>query len=171
MKLANQKTGHLLHSLDVSYGSGSGQQAVIGSTSQDSAESMWVVRSEGCKQGDAIEKNQLIRLQHARTGKWLHSHLFQSPLSGQQEVSCFGSSEQSDTGDMWEIEWDDGKKAAWMQDMAIRLKHKDTGRYLSNHGKMYPRPIAGNSEVFASSAKGKEQLFKATEGVYYSVNK
>ncbi|KAI8111503.1 hypothetical protein M9435_004003 [Picochlorum sp. BPE23] len=170
VKLKNEKTGHVLHSIDVNYGTGSGQQAVIGSTASDSADSMWIVRSGSadCRQGTPIKQNQLIRLQHVRTAKWLHSHLFQSPLSGQQEISCFGSAKQSDTGDVWSVEWDDGKKTSWLRDMPVRLKHKDTGRFLSNHGKTYPRPIQGHSEVFGSSKKGKEQLFRAGDGVYFA---
>lgn len=40
------------------------------------------------KQGDAIKSGTIIRLQHMRTRKWLHSHLHASPLSSNQEV-CF----------------------------------------------------------------------------------
>lgn len=48
-----------------------------------------VVRPEvgaSAKQGDAIVSNTIIRLQHMTTRKWLHSHTFESPLSGNQEV-------------------------------------------------------------------------------------
>jgi len=40
------------------------------------------------KQGDAIKSGTIIRLQHMRTRKWLHSHLHASPISGNLEV-CF----------------------------------------------------------------------------------
>lgn len=39
------------------------------------------------KQGDAIKSGAIIRLQHMRTQKWLHSHLHASPISGNLEVS------------------------------------------------------------------------------------
>lgn len=39
------------------------------------------------KQGDAIKSGTIIRLQHMRTRKWLHSHLHASPISGNLEVS------------------------------------------------------------------------------------
>eukprot|EP00890_Picochlorum_soloecismus_P005445 jgi/Picsp_1/5901/NSC_03258-R1_stromal cell-derived factor 2 precursor len=173
LKLKNEKSKHLLHSLDVNYGSGSGQQAVIGTPTEDSAESMWLVRGPvvkpgnkavHCPQGTPIAKNMPIRLQHMGTKKWLHSHLFSSPLSNQQEVSCFGSDQQSDTGDVWIVEWDGGEKF-WEQDMGVKLKHKDTGAYLSNHMQKYQRPIAGNTEVYASKKTGKEATFKAGEVV------
>ena len=71
-------------------------------------------------QGGPIAKGQSIRLLHSATDKWLHSHLFKSPLSGQQEVSAFGSKVQSDTGDSWSVWWDGGAHT-WTQDMTVRL--------------------------------------------------
>jgi hypothetical protein len=41
------------------------------------------------QQGDAIPNGSIIRLQHVRTRKWLHSHLHQSPISGNLEVGGF----------------------------------------------------------------------------------
>ncbi|KAF4360330.1 hypothetical protein G4B88_012548 [Cannabis sativa] len=37
------------------------------------------------KQGDSIRSGSVIRLQHMRTRKWLHSHLHASPITGNQE--------------------------------------------------------------------------------------
>ncbi|KAE8732562.1 Stromal cell-derived factor 2-like protein [Hibiscus syriacus] len=73
LKLMHEKTKFRLHSHDVPYGSGSGQQSVTG----------------------------FLILQHMRTRKWLHSHLHASPISGNLEVSCFGGESESDTGDYW----------------------------------------------------------------------
>lgn len=39
------------------------------------------------KQGDAITSGTIIKLQHMRTRKWLHSHLHASPITGNLEVS------------------------------------------------------------------------------------
>jgi dolichyl-phosphate-mannose--protein O-mannosyl transferase len=50
-----------------------------------------IVRPEpgtSAKQGDTIKSGTIIRLQHMRTRKWLHSHLHASPISGNLEV-CF----------------------------------------------------------------------------------
>ena len=69
--------------------------------------------------GAPIAKKQQMRLQHAATRRWLHSHLFASPLSNNQEVSAFGSDGQSDTGDVWAVEWD-GKAKYWKQDAKVR---------------------------------------------------
>lgn len=53
---------------------------------------MQIVRPEpdtSAKQGDTIPSGTIIRLQHMRTRKWLHSHLHASPISGNLEVSIF----------------------------------------------------------------------------------
>ena len=60
-----------------------------------------------------------MRLQHAASRRWLHSHLFSSPLSNNQEVSCFGDDANTDSGDVWQVEWDDSA-AHWLQDSVIR---------------------------------------------------
>ena len=41
------------------------------------------------QQGDAIPNGSIIRMQHTNTRKWLHSHLHQSPISGNFEVGFF----------------------------------------------------------------------------------
>ncbi len=43
-----------------------------------------------CRQGTGIKKGQELRLQHVATRRWLHSHLFASPLSNNQEVRHAG---------------------------------------------------------------------------------
>ena len=45
---------------------------------------------------EPIKCGDVIRLQHLQTRLFLHSHFFQSPLSQNQEVSCFGDG--TDTG-------------------------------------------------------------------------
>ncbi|MFS7963943.1 putative Mir domain superfamily protein [Helianthus anomalus] len=39
------------------------------------------------KPGDNIKTGTIIRLQHMKTRRWLHSHLHASPISGNLEVS------------------------------------------------------------------------------------
>jgi hypothetical protein len=46
-----------------------------------------------CAPGQPIKKQQQVRLQHSLTRKWLHSHSFYSPISGQQEVRQHTSAE------------------------------------------------------------------------------
>ncbi|CAK7290399.1 Stromal cell-derived factor 2 [Vulpes lagopus] len=93
VKLLNTRHNVRLHSHDVRYGSGSGQQSVTGVTSVDDSNSYWRIRGKTatvCERGTPIRCGQPIRLTHVNTGRNLHSHHFTSPLSGNQEVSAFG---------------------------------------------------------------------------------
>ncbi|XVF89388.1 hypothetical protein PTKIN_Ptkin19aG0126300 [Pterospermum kingtungense] len=91
LKLMHEKTKYRLHSHDVPYGSGSGQQSVTAFHNVDDSNSYWIVRPQpdtSAKQGDTIPNGAIIRLQHMRTRKWMHSHLHASPLSGNLEVTA-----------------------------------------------------------------------------------
>ena len=90
VKLLNTRHNVRLHSHDVRYGSGSGQQSVTGVTSVDDSNSYWRIRGKTatvCERGTPIRCGQPIRLTHVNTGRNLHSHHFTSPLSGNQ-VRC-----------------------------------------------------------------------------------
>ncbi|KAF9662069.1 hypothetical protein SADUNF_Sadunf18G0015100 [Salix dunnii] len=148
IKLMHERTKYRLHSHDVPYGSGSGQQSVTGFPSVDDANSYWIVRPQlgmNAKQGDAIESGTIIRLQHMKTRKWLHSHLHASPISSNLEISCFGGENESDTGDYWRLMIEGGGKT-WKQDQRIRLQHVDTHGYLHSHDKKYQRIAGGQQE-------------------------
>uniref|UniRef100_A0A8B9QZG7 Stromal cell derived factor 2 n=1 Tax=Anas platyrhynchos TaxID=8839 RepID=A0A8B9QZG7_ANAPL len=93
VKLLNVQHNVRLHSHDVRYGSGSGQQSVTGVAAADDGNSYWRVRGRTaavCERGRPVRCGQAIRLTHLGTGRNLHSHRFASPLSGNQEVSAFG---------------------------------------------------------------------------------
>lgn len=49
-----------------------------------------LVQEGDCTQGMPIKSGTPIRLQHMNTRRWLHSHKFPSPLSGNQEVRASG---------------------------------------------------------------------------------
>ncbi|KAK9808465.1 hypothetical protein WJX73_009004 [Symbiochloris irregularis] len=134
IKLSHARTSYLLHSHEIAYGSGSGQQSVTGYDSSDDANSLWIIRGlkgHWCPQGSSIKSGFQLRLQHASTRKFLHSHHFESPLSGQQEVSAFGSDTDSDDMDIWQVDWDKGA-GEWTQDQQVRLRHAHTGVYLAS---------------------------------------
>lgn len=44
------------------------------------------LQSEPCVPGAPLRKGSKLRMLHVSTRKWLHSHLYQSPLSNNQEV-------------------------------------------------------------------------------------
>ncbi|MBA0732006.1 hypothetical protein Gogos_016122, partial [Gossypium gossypioides] len=200
LKLMHEKTKFRLHSHDVPYGSGSGQQSVTGFPNVDDSNSYWellvitriivisesiklnsslilreveieIVRPEpdtSAKQGDTIPSGTIIKLQHMRTRKWLHSHLHASPISGNLEVSCFGGESESDTGDYWRLIIE-GSGKTWKQDQKIRLQHVDTGGYLHSHDKKYARIAGGQQEVCGVREKRADNVWLAAEGVYLPI--
>ncbi|KHJ40647.1 hypothetical protein D918_09331 [Trichuris suis] len=77
---------------------------------------------------EEIKCGSIIRLGHLNTKCLLHSHLFKSPLSGSQEVSCFGKNLIGDTGDNWMVVCDD---KLWSRKGVVSFRHVDTGKYVS----------------------------------------
>ncbi|KAK2166042.1 hypothetical protein LSH36_43g04061 [Paralvinella palmiformis] len=166
LKLLNTRNGVRLHSHDVKYGSGSGQQSVTAVESSDDHNSYWQVRASmghQCPRGEPVECNQVIRLTHLNTGRNLHSHHFTSPLSHNLEVSAFGEQGEGDDGDHWMVICPD---QYWERDQKIRLKHVVTDSYLHVSGDSYGRPIYGQREVSGYSAQNDWNTWKAVEGVY-----
>ncbi|XP_047143857.1 stromal cell-derived factor 2 isoform X1 [Hydra vulgaris] len=168
LKLFNQRQGVRLHSHDVKYGGGgsSGQQSVTGSTSSDDHNSYWHIRGkhkESCERGRVIKCGDTIRLQHLATKRNLHSHLFQSPISHNQEVSAFGEDGNGDTGDNWEVKCS-GKN--WSRNEKVRFKHIDTGSFLHASAEQYGRPISGQHEICAYRYEDPSNQWIAQEGIY-----
>ncbi|KAH9533896.1 hypothetical protein CY35_18G076600 [Sphagnum magellanicum] len=174
IKLQHEHTKFRLHSHEVPYGSGSGQQSVTSFPGVEDANSFWMIQivhapsGTNFQQGDAIPNGSIIRLQHVRTRKWLHSHLHQSPISGNLEVSAFGGDEQSDTGDHWKLEIE-GTGSVWLRDQKVRLRHVDTNAYLHSHDKKYSRIVTGQQEVCGVTKKSVDNIWSAAEGVYFPV--
>ncbi|KAG0581446.1 hypothetical protein KC19_4G252500 [Ceratodon purpureus] len=173
IKLQHERTKYRLHSHEVPYGSGSGQQSVTAFPGVEDGNSYWMVQivepsddDSDHEQGEVIPNGSIVRLQHVRTRKWLHSHLHQSPISGNLEVSAFGGDDQTDTGDYWKLEIE-GKGNIWMQDQKVRLRHVDTNGYLHSHDKKYSRIVAGQQEVCGMLKKNADNIWTAAEGIYF----
>ena len=115
-----------------------------------------------CPAGTPIKAGAPIRLQHAASGRWLHTHAFPSPLTRNQEVSAFGGAGQSDALDVWTVELERGA-AAWVRGAPVRLRHAESGAFLASPDRAYGHPIAGQYEVCAR--KGSDS-WTAEEGVY-----
>nr|CDJ82786.1 MIR domain containing protein [Haemonchus contortus] len=172
LKLSNANEGSRLHSHDVKYGSGSGQQSVTAVTASDDVNSHWQIYpalGEKCHRGDPIKCGDKIRLKHLTTGCFLHTHHFQAPLSSHyQEISCFGGDTQSDTGDNWQILCNSDE---WLESDAVKIKHVDTSVYLALSGQQFGRPIHGQREVVGTDGITSGGKWKAAEGVYMKKNK
>jgi dolichyl-phosphate-mannose--protein O-mannosyl transferase len=89
----------------------------------------------------------VIRLEHERTRKNLHSHSSQlSPVTGQQEVTAFGENGGGDFNDNWRVEVDGG--GTWSTHKRVRLAHVETEYVLHSHkDKSDPENTMGQQEV------------------------
>jgi len=166
LKLYNSRQGVRLHSHDIKYGSGSGQQSVTGSTQEDDHNSYWAVRgfhNSQCERGEKVKCDDIIRLQHMATKRNLHSHLFQSPISHNQEVSAFGDDGKGDRGDNWIVKCS-GK--FWNRKDKVRFQHLDTMKFLHASHETFGRPIAGQREIVGYQNEDAANQWLAQEGVY-----
>ncbi|EFC42390.1 predicted protein [Naegleria gruberi] len=175
IKLRHKGMACRLHSHAVKYGSGSGQQSITCYPGEGDENSYWVIKSaynpsgksdlKECPQGTVLKQGTVIRLEHAQTSARLHSHLHISPLSRQQEVSCY---EGQDTGDNWIVELVSGNSSSELEKgEGIRFKHVDTGKYLHSHNMQYGHPIPGQFEVTSVASSNSNTVWVPEEGVYY----
>ncbi|ORX54138.1 hypothetical protein DM01DRAFT_1322336 [Hesseltinella vesiculosa] len=169
IKLANKASLYRLHSHGVTYGSGSGQQSVTGFPEGDDANSYWLIKAahdHQCLRGQPVPCGAVIRLQHSNTKGYLHSHLHQSPLSGQQEVSCFDG---NDGGDDWLVQCVDTSQEFWLREQPVHFVHVDSKVYLSSQQQhKYGQPISGQLEVAGAKNSGKHTQWMAQEGIYFA---
>lgn len=166
VKLLNVKHNVRLHSHDVRYGSGSGQQSVTGVTVVEDSNSYWSVRGTSdaaCHRGTLVQCGQNIRLTHVNTGRNLHSHYFTSPLSSNQEVSAFGENGEGDHLDEWTVLC---AGSVWQRDESVRFRHTATEALLSVTGEQYGRPIHDQREVHGMMVSTSHSYWKTMEGVF-----
>ncbi|CAG9769161.1 unnamed protein product [Ceutorhynchus assimilis] len=167
IKLMNTDYKVRLHSHDVKYGTGSGQQSVTATEVQEDINSHWLVKGgtgKVCLRGDTVACGATIRLEHVETKKNLHSHLFSSPLSGNQEISAYGDEQgEGDSGDNWTVICSGD---AWLRDDSVMFKHADTQMYLGVSGRSFGRPINGQLEVIGARSPSGAVHWQSMEGVY-----
>ncbi|KAJ8961262.1 hypothetical protein NQ318_008946 [Aromia moschata] len=166
IKLMNTDYRVRLHSHDVKYGTGSGQQSVTATEVQEDINSHWLVKAatgKSCLRGEPIKCGGVIRLEHVETKKNLHSHHFQSPLSGNQEISCYGDNGEGDSGDNWSVICSGDN---WRRDESVMFKHVDTQMYLGTSGRTFGRPINGQMEVVGVHSSTGAVHWQTMEGVY-----
>lgn len=135
-------------------------------------------------------------MRHVNTKGYLHSHNHNSPISGQQEVSCFDKEDhgmlQSSrcdarclhftyfltmpifddlTGDDWQVVCT-GKAKEWMREDGIKLVHVETKKYLSANSKYsFAAPIPGQLEVACSTKDGSFALWAAQASILNEAKK
>ena len=189
LRLLNLRSGFYLHSHDLNYGSGSGQQSVTGYGEHDhDYNSIWTIKEAEmpgpngedqiapCLTGKKIKCDDIIRLEHMNTRKNLHSHsAFDSPVSGRQEVSSFGNDGDGDGGDNWVVECESDDVGGYVFGKTnFYLKHRDTGLYLyTDTNSKYTDyncrrcPIIGQSEISCARGKTKNALWKVHSGFFF----
>ncbi|TPX45907.1 hypothetical protein SeMB42_g01143 [Synchytrium endobioticum] len=172
IKLQHKSTSFRLHSHAIAYGTGSQQNSVTGFPKGDDPNSVFVVHEafgeKPCKRGTPFRCGSTIRLKHLETKRFLHSHMHESPLSKQQEVSCF-SDTTSDGGDNWKVICLASGDTTWKREKDIRLQHVDTGKYIcSSKSFQFRHPIPGQLEVAASVKANGDTVWTVQEGIFFS---
>ena len=102
-----------------------------------------------CAPGEPLANGATFRLQHVNTRRWLHSHSHASPISHNQEVSCYGGDDESNSDDNWRLETQGGE-ALRRRDKKVRIVHESTKVNLHSHQHKFGRPISGQFEVCGS---------------------
>lgn len=176
IKLVHVQTGHRLHSHEVTYGTGSGQQSVTGFHSSGDGNSYWLVKAAHQstsipKPGTSISCGDIVRFQHLRTAKNLHSHEIRAPLNSDNEVSAYRVGDDSgfvdgDVADNWKVECESRKKN-WQRGDQVRFAHVETGKYLACYQNLvFNNPIPQQLQVSATNKRSSTTLWKTDEGFY-----
>lgn len=177
LKLEHIATGHRLHSHSLPYGQGSGQQSVTGMYHAGDANSYWVVKGPhgggAPATSEPVACGARVRLQHLSTQRNLHSHLHRAPMNGDFEVSAYAQADEGvwregDSGDNWRVMCERARDGApWPRGGKLRLKHEDTGAFLSASGRLkYGDPIANQLHVSARKWSNADCYWRAAEGFF-----
>jgi hypothetical protein len=140
----------------------SGQQMIVASL-QKSDETRWLVKgphntADKYAIGEEVRHGDKIRLEHISTKRNLHSHDAPSPLSNQQEVTCFGTNGGGDGNDDWIVDLEGN--GLWIFDQEVRLIHVSTSKALHSHAG-YSNLVftAGEQEVTAVPKGDRNDLW------------
>nr|WP_223759930.1 MIR domain-containing protein [Myxococcus sp. RHSTA-1-4] len=153
IKLRHSATGRALHSHLANYGhtGTSGQQQVTAYEGYDDND-WWRIRgpdgsASSYRLGMPVNHGDVIRLYHRATWRNLHSHGgHPSPVTGQQEVTCYGDNGIGDGNDNWRVEVEGG--GAWTGGKRVKLIHVATNHALHSHyGHSHPDWTRGQQEV------------------------
>ena len=172
---------HYLSSAQHKINSGSNQQLVTTSPTRTDTDLFWIISAghglNACEPGTKIAFGSKTRLTHMNTGSNLHSHLYKSPLTHNQEVTGFGDEGNGDSGDNWVVNPVQSSGSYWKRDQVVNISHPDTGKNLgSSQRGMFTRENCGNRcplmnhlEVFAASGNASTMQWKAEHGIYLSI--
>jgi hypothetical protein len=143
-----------------------GQQQVTCFAGSDSND-MWRVKDrnglpEESRLGMAVVNGDVVRLQHVGTAANLHSHAgWPSPLTNQQEVTCYGQSGIGDGNDDWRVEIADG--GPWVSGAQVRLIHVLSNVALHSHAGWSSSALFGQQEVTGYAGRDSNDLWSALD--------
>eukprot|EP01106_Pelomyxa_sp_JSP_P002898 TRINITY_DN1436_c0_g1_i3.p1 TRINITY_DN1436_c0_g1~~TRINITY_DN1436_c0_g1_i3.p1 ORF type:complete len:365 (-),score=109.47 TRINITY_DN1436_c0_g1_i3:109-1203(-) len=165
VRIQHKLTGAHLHSHAINYNHArtSGQQQVTGFASKDDND-WWIVKGphEGppVPLGAPVAAGAVIRLEHVATKRNLHSHgSHPSPVTHQQEVTCYGNNGQGDANDNWKLEC----TGVWNLGEPVRLVHVLTNHTLHSHNVTGRVPISNQQEVTAFDKRDDNDLWCVVE--------
>lgn len=173
---------HYLSSGQHKINTGSNQQLVTASPKRSESDLLWLISAghgtPECEPGTKIPYGSKIRFTHMNTGSNLHSHMYKSPLTSNQEVTGFGDGGSGDAGDNWKVNpVKSGSGYNWLREQTVILTHVDTGKNLgtasnavfsrSNCGSRCP--VMDHQEVYAMNGSPQQVQWKAELGVYLSL--
>lgn len=170
IKMRHILTGFHLHShpLNYKHPNSSQQQQVTcfnnGANGDDN--DFWIVKSVNANnprdnETQTVKDGDLLRLEHLLTQKNLHSHpRIPSPITGQQEVTCFGFSGSGDSNDLWRISIEGG--GVWNDSKRVKLIHVNTDFALHSHGGQVMNDLtAFQQEVTCFSGRDENDFWQA----------
>jgi len=140
VKLKHLKTGRRLHSHEYFYchEGGSNQQEVTAHPG-DNSDDLWIIKEAdgdtNNRQNQPIKQGMIIRLEHVKTAKNLHSHKLISPITNQQEVTVYGKNGNGNSDDNWRIEFENNDE--WHVKTEFKLIHVNTNCALHSHDAPY----------------------------------
>ena len=184
IRLAHVESGFHLHSHEIRYGAGSKQQSITAVEAQDDAGNLWLVKEAlgepPCSTGAPVACDAVVRLEHVATARNLHTHTVSSPLSGQQEVSCYEPREAGDSNDNWRVlcaEARGGQQPVWSRGAQVTLQSQNQGVFLHSHSqhrftqKNCPNcPIIGQQEVTCFQERNPQNLWMVNGGVFVTLS-
>ncbi|MBD1909376.1 MULTISPECIES: MIR domain-containing protein [unclassified Leptolyngbya] len=153
IKLRHLASARTLHSHEQTYGHpGSSRQQQVTAFEYADDNDLWVIKGphgqpEDYKRGQVVQHGDIIRLEHVATRRNLHSHGgIPSPVTGQQEVTCYGYNGIGDDNDNWRVELEAGGSLG--SNKRLRLIHVNTNHALHSHyGYSHPNWTQGQQEV------------------------
>ncbi|KAI9257774.1 Dolichyl-phosphate-mannose-protein mannosyltransferase-domain-containing protein [Helicostylum pulchrum] len=165
--------GGLLHSHVQTYPEGSKQQQVTCYHHKDD-NNHWTIRPPRSYDASYYENPEdesfirfvkdgdLVRLQHTSTGRNLHSHPVNAPVtSAQWEVSCYGNETVGDIQDNWKVEIVDDfvyqdKERVRSLTTRFRLRHEKMGCLLTADNGVLPQWGFKQTEVYCDKRNDTE---------------